>query len=131
MPSFCCTGTPKLPQDTEVILRLLNDFPCGNPTSPKLDFVRHFSFKIRGNRSKIHGLGRSVQVQLRNSGLIHLQIVFFVASGGTLAERLPVQVGGACIVFACTFAGGYVLRQWEKARPRESGGSTSITTLGN
>src|SRR5882762_5870271 len=48
MPSFCCTGTPKLPQDTEVILRLLNDFPCGNPTSPKLDFVRRFLLQYRG-----------------------------------------------------------------------------------
>src|SRR3977135_2306690 len=48
MPSFCCTSTPKLPQDTEVILRLSNDFPCGNPTTPKLDSVRRFLLQKTG-----------------------------------------------------------------------------------
>jgi hypothetical protein len=26
--------------------------------------------------------------------------------------RVPAQVGGACIVFACTFVGNYCLRKW-------------------
>lgn len=43
--------------------------------------------------------------------LVHLQIFFFVASGWTTYERLPVQVASACIVFACTFIGGRILQK--------------------
>jgi len=41
--------------------------------------------------------------------MIHEQIFF---SGWTPpdASHLLTQIGGACIVFACTFAGGYILR---------------------
>jgi hypothetical protein len=45
---------------------------------------------------------------------IHLQIFFFVTRGLHLSERLAINVGGACVVFACTFAGGQALRNWEK-----------------
>src|SRR5215475_11969277 len=42
--------------------------------------------------------------------LAHLQIFFFVASGWTNYERLPVQVASICVVFACTFIGGWILQ---------------------
>lgn len=45
--------------------------------------------------------------------LIHLQIFFFATGGLHMSERLVINTGGACIVFACTFAGGYILRMWE------------------
>jgi hypothetical protein len=37
-----CATTQKPTCDTEVIFLFWNDFPCGNATSPKLDFVRSF-----------------------------------------------------------------------------------------
>ncbi len=43
--------------------------------------------------------------------LAHLQIFFLVASGWTTYERLPIQVASACIVFACTFVGGWILQK--------------------
>src|SRR5262245_48057738 len=43
--------------------------------------------------------------------LTHLQIFFFVASGWTTYQRLRVQVASACIVFACTFIGGWILQK--------------------
>jgi hypothetical protein len=43
---------------------------------------------------------------------IHLQIWFFGASGETRIERLPFELAGPCIVFACTFIGGNLLRKW-------------------
>jgi hypothetical protein len=46
--------------------------------------------------------------------LIHLQVFFFATGGVNLSERLAIRAGGACIVFSCTFVGGYVLRSWER-----------------
>ncbi|MGH9754515.1 MAG: hypothetical protein ACREA2_17185 [Blastocatellia bacterium] len=43
--------------------------------------------------------------------LVHLQIFFFVAGGWTIYKRLTVQVASACIVFACTFIGGWILQK--------------------
>ena len=40
--------------------------------------------------------------------IVHVQ---FYATGWTASEKAPVQVGGACIVFACTFAGNWCLRR--------------------
>jgi hypothetical protein len=47
---------------------------------------------------------------------IHLQIFLFIAGGWTSAERLPIRVAGPCIVFACTYGGGYFLRNPVKQR---------------
>lgn len=44
---------------------------------------------------------------------LHLHVFFFVTGGLHLSERLAINTCGACIVFACTFAGGYILRRWE------------------
>lgn len=43
---------------------------------------------------------------------IHLQALFIIAGGLDVAERLKIQAAGACIVLACTFTGGWLLRQW-------------------
>lgn len=43
--------------------------------------------------------------------LAHLQIFFFVASGWTTYQRLQVQVASACVVFVCTFIGGWILQK--------------------
>lgn len=43
--------------------------------------------------------------------LVHLQIFFLVTGGLTIRERLPGQVASACIVFACTFVGGWILQR--------------------
>jgi hypothetical protein len=40
--------------------------------------------------------------------IVHLQ---FSATGWTSSEKLPIQGAGACIVFACTLAGNYLLRK--------------------
>jgi len=49
---------------------------------------------------------------------IHSQI-FFVASGGsTPSERLWIRAAGACIVFACTFAGTFALQKWVPTRSK-------------
>src|SRR5262245_60531420 len=42
--------------------------------------------------------------------LAHLQISF-LDSGWTTYQRLRVQVASACIVFACTFIGGWILQK--------------------
>lgn len=42
--------------------------------------------------------------------------VQFFATGWGVSTKVPVQAGGACIVFACTYAGGYFLRKWEGGR---------------
>ena len=42
--------------------------------------------------------------------------VQFFATGWTSSTKVPVQVGGACIVFACAFAGNWFLRKWAQAR---------------
>jgi hypothetical protein len=31
------------------------------------------------------------------------------------SKKAPVQAGGACIVFMCTYVGGYFLREWMHA----------------
>jgi hypothetical protein len=41
--------------------------------------------------------------------VIHVQ---FFATGWEVETKVPVQVGGACIVFGCTFFGGLLLRKW-------------------
>jgi hypothetical protein len=51
--------------------------------------------------------------------LIHLQVIFLIASGWTASERLPVQVGGACIVYGCTFVGSWFLRKWVQASSKQ------------
>jgi len=52
--------------------------------------------------------------------VIHMQIAFVRLqpdmSGGGRAMGLPFQVGGACIVFACTFVGSRLLRKWYEFR---------------
>ena len=52
--------------------------------------------------------------------VIHTHVVFFrlkpdLSSSGRTAE-LPFLVGGACIVFACAFAGNALLRKWSQTR---------------
>lgn len=44
--------------------------------------------------------------------ITHVQ---FFATGWTPSTKLPVQVAGACIVFACTLVGGWFLRKWLQA----------------
>ena len=44
--------------------------------------------------------------------IAHVQ---FFATGWTAHTKVPVQVGGACIVFACTFLGTRSLRKWAQA----------------
>jgi hypothetical protein len=56
---------------------------------------------------------------------IHLQIFFLVSGDLYPFERLWINAGGACIVFACTFAGGYLLRRWEKPAMKEMTARTS------
>jgi hypothetical protein len=45
--------------------------------------------------------------------LVHSQIFFAVSRGSTRPEKLSMQVAGACIVFACTFAGTLGLQAWK------------------
>jgi hypothetical protein len=47
--------------------------------------------------------------------LIHSQVFFVVSGGSTRPEKLSMQIAGACIVFACTFAGTLALRRWTTA----------------
>lgn len=47
--------------------------------------------------------------------VIHVQ---FFATGWTSSTKVPVQVGGACIVLACTVVGGRFLRKWAQAARR-------------
>jgi peptidoglycan/LPS O-acetylase OafA/YrhL len=47
--------------------------------------------------------------------LIHSQVFFVVSGGSTRPEKLSMQIAGACIVFACTFAGTLALRRWTAA----------------
>ena len=51
--------------------------------------------------------------------LAHSQLFFVVSGGSTLLERLSMQMAGACIVFACTFAGTLALRRWIAVQPIE------------
>lgn len=44
--------------------------------------------------------------------VLHTQ--FFI-DGWTFKEKFPVQVGGACIVFACCYAGNWCLKRWSAA----------------
>lgn len=46
---------------------------------------------------------------------IHVLVFYFLTGGFDRIERLAIEAGGACIVFACTFAGGNLLRRWENA----------------
>jgi hypothetical protein len=50
--------------------------------------------------------------------LIHSQVFFVVSGGSTRPEKLSMQIAGACIVFACTFAGTLALRTWTAARSK-------------
>lgn len=43
--------------------------------------------------------------------IAHLQ-VYFVAADAVPSFTWPIRVAGGCIVFACTFAGGWLLRRW-------------------
>lgn len=43
--------------------------------------------------------------------VLHVQ---FFADGWTSATKVPVQMGGACIVAACTFIGNRLLRRWTR-----------------
>jgi hypothetical protein len=48
--------------------------------------------------------------------VLHTRIVFVrlkpdLSTSGRAAE-MPFEAGGACIVFACAFLGGWVLRRW-------------------
>jgi hypothetical protein len=45
--------------------------------------------------------------------LIHFEILN-VGIGGAFEppERLRIRLAGACVLFACTFAGGWILRKW-------------------
>lgn len=47
--------------------------------------------------------------------------VQFFATGWDAWTKVPVQVGGACIVFACTLAGNYFLRKWVQAVSKQQG----------
>jgi hypothetical protein len=48
--------------------------------------------------------------------LAHLNYMFVALKfGWSLSEKLWFDIGGACIVFACTLAGSYALRKWGKA----------------
>jgi hypothetical protein len=42
---------------------------------------------------------------------VHLQLY---ATGWGSREKLPLQMSGALLVMACTFAGGWVLKRWQK-----------------
>ena len=50
--------------------------------------------------------------------LVHSEIFFVVSGGSTRSEKLSMQIAGACIVFACTFLGSYVLRMWVSTRSK-------------
>lgn len=52
--------------------------------------------------------------------LFILHVQFFV-DGWTAKEKFPVQIGGACIVFACCYCGNWFLNRWNEAAA--SGGS--------
>ena len=47
--------------------------------------------------------------------------VQFFATGWDASTKVPVQVGGACIVFACTLAGNHLLRKWVQAVSKQQG----------
>ena len=45
--------------------------------------------------------------------ITHLQVFYSqIHTGWDLSMRQPVQSGAGCAAFACTFAGGWVLRRW-------------------
>ena len=61
------------------------------------------------------------RVALRSPGLwlyplvasaLFITHVQFFATGWDLDTKLSVQIGGACIVVACTLIGGWYLRKW-------------------
>jgi hypothetical protein len=43
---------------------------------------------------------------------VHLQLF---ATGWGAREKLPLQISGALLVFACTFVGGWILNRWQKS----------------
>lgn len=53
---------------------------------------------------------------------IHFEIMN-VGLGGAFepSARLPILTAGACITFACTFVGGFVLREWAPSRTTSVG----------
>jgi hypothetical protein len=53
--------------------------------------------------------------------MIHVQILFSVASGWSSAERIRVRLAGLCIVLGCTLCGSYILRKW--VRPSDDPGA--------
>src|SRR5262245_61133583 len=52
--------------------------------------------------------------------IAHLQIFYFVAGGWETYIRLTVQAASACIVFACTFIGGWILQKAGYDTPQNS-----------
>ncbi len=58
---------------------------------------------------------------------VHLEIFFFVTGGLNASERLAIGIGGAAIVFSCTFVGGYILRSWEKRNDNDLGNVTTFS----
>jgi|RhiMethySRZTD1v2_1073278.scaffolds.fasta_scaffold147536_2 hypothetical protein len=50
--------------------------------------------------------------------LVHLQIFFFMGTGLPIYKRLQIQVASACIVFACTFIGGWILQKADYDTPQ-------------
>jgi len=58
--------------------------------------------------------------------LAHSQVIFIYGSGATPSERWLLRASGVCIVFACTFAGSYVLRRWEQPGNEEVGALNSM-----
>jgi hypothetical protein len=55
---------------------------------------------------------RSVWVYPAEAAVLFILHVQFFADGWTAATKIPVQVGGACIVAFCTFVGNQLLRRW-------------------
>jgi len=54
--------------------------------------------------------------------IAHLQVFYIqIHTGWDISMRLPVQAGAGLIAFACTFAGGRVLRKWINAAKHHTG----------
>jgi hypothetical protein len=48
--------------------------------------------------------------------LVHSECFFVLSGGSTPPEQFSMQIAGSCVVFACTFAGTFILRGWAPAR---------------
>lgn len=49
------------------------------------------------------------------AAVLFIAHVQFFVTGWDASTKVPVQFGGACIVFVCTFLGGSCLRRWEQS----------------